>query len=292
MGLSEKYNILFTKTLQLPHGIVLVTGPTGSGKTTTLYAALSKINTMDLKLITVEDPVEYQLQGINQIQVNLKAGLTFAAGLRAILRHDPDVVLIGEIRDKETAEIAVQASLTGHLVFSTLHTNDAPSAATRLIDMGVEPYLIASSVELVMAQRLVRLICKNCKEEVPEHDAAPLRHEFKDLLPEKLYRGKGCQNCIGTGYRGRRAILEMMEMSEDIRQLVMDRASSGRIRRVALDQGMSTLREDGWRLVREGVTTVQEVIFATKEEAMNAALLKTAAAKTEEAKAPAIVIGG
>jgi len=268
MGLSPRSEKLFTKTLQLPHGIVLVTGPTGSGKTTTLYAALTQINTVDLKLITVEDPVEYQLQGINQIQVNLKAGLTFGSGLRAILRHDPDVVLIGEIRDKETAEIAVQASLTGHLVFSTLHTNDAPSAATRLIDMGVEPYLIASSVELVMAQRLVRLICKDCKEEMPAQDADLLRHQYGDVLPDKLYHGVGCRACLGTGYKGRRAILEMMELSEEIRQMVMDRASSGRIRRVAIEQGMLTLRDDGWRLVREGITSVKEVVFATKDEAL------------------------
>jgi general secretion pathway protein E/type IV pilus assembly protein PilB len=278
MGLSEKSERIFNKTLQLPHGICLVTGPTGSGKTTTLYAALSKINTLDLKLITVEDPVEYQLQGINQIQVNLKAGLTFAAGLRAILRHDPDVVLIGEIRDKETAEIAVQASLTGHLVFSTLHTNDAPSAPTRLIDMGVEPYLIASSVELVMAQRLVRLICKNCKEELPSAEAGPLHEEFGNVLPPVLYRGKGCRTCLGTGYKGRRSILEMMQMSEDIRQLIMERASSGRVRRVALEQGMVSLREDGWRLVREGVTTVQEVVFATKEEELTKIAAKAEAA--------------
>jgi general secretion pathway protein E/type IV pilus assembly protein PilB len=285
MGLSPKNEKIFNKTLQLPHGIVLVTGPTGSGKTTTLYAALSKINTMDLKLITVEDPVEYQLQGINQIQVNLKAGLTFSAGLRAILRHDPDVVLIGEIRDKETAEIAVQASLTGHLVFSTLHTNDAPSAATRLVDMGVEPYLIASSVELVMAQRLVRLICKNCKEEVPEEENINIRREFGELLPATIYRGKGCRNCLGTGYRGRRAILEMMEMSEEIRQLIMERASSGVIRRVALEQGMGTLRDDGWRLVREGVTTPSEVLFATKEEALTSATIKARKA-VEDATIP------
>jgi general secretion pathway protein E len=273
LGLGPRDESMFKKTLQLPHGIVLVTGPTGSGKTTTLYSALSAINTMDLKLITVEDPVEYQLGGINQIQVNLKAGLTFASGLRAILRHDPDVVLIGEIRDKETAEIAVQASLTGHLVFSTLHTNDAPSAGTRLIDMGVEPYLIASSVELVLAQRLVRLICKKCKEEMPEAEVTPLRHEFGDLIPEKLYRGKGCRACLNTGFRGRRGIFEMMPLSEEIRALVMERASSGRIRRVALEQGMRSLRTDGWRLVHDGVTTVQEVVFATKEEANMAAIV-------------------
>jgi general secretion pathway protein E len=276
LGLGPRDEATFKKTLQLPHGIVLVTGPTGSGKTTTLYSALATINTMDLKLITVEDPVEYQLPGINQIQVNMKAGLTFAGGLRAILRHDPDVVLIGEIRDKETAEIAVQASLTGHLVFSTLHTNDAPSAATRLIDMGVEPYLIASSVEIVLAQRLVRLICKKCKEEVPEAEVTPLRHEFGDLIPEKLYRGKGCRACLNTGFRGRRGIFEMMPLSEEIRALVMERASSGRVRRVALEQGMRSLRTDGWRLVHEGVTTVQEVVFATKEEANMAAIVGAA----------------
>src|SRR5947209_18096503 len=189
--MSKRDNAIWTKVLDLPHGIILVTGPTGSDKTTTLYAALTKINNPDLKIITIEDPVEYQLRGINQIQVNTKSGLTFGSGLRAILRHDPDVVLIGEIRDKETADIAVQASLTGHLVFSTLHTNDAPGATTRLIDMGVEPYLVSSSVELVMAQRLVRLICPQCKEQVPESDIEPLRGIYGDELPEILYREIG-----------------------------------------------------------------------------------------------------
>jgi general secretion pathway protein E/type IV pilus assembly protein PilB len=267
LGMSERDSQLFDKVLQLPHGIVLVTGPTGSGKTTTLYAALSKINTTDLKIITVEDPVEYQLGGINQIQVNTKTGLTFGAGLRAILRHDPDVVLIGEIRDKETAEIAVQASLTGHLVFSTLHTNDAPGAATRLIDMGVEPYLIASSVELVLAQRLVRVICKHCKEETPEKDLVKLRREYGDMVPKTVYRGRGCRNCLNTGFRGRRGVFEMMPLTEEIRALTMQRASTGLIRKVALEQGMNSLRKDGWRLVREGATTIEEIVFATKDEA-------------------------
>jgi len=295
LGMSAADQAHFHKVLQLPHGIVLVTGPTGSGKTTTLYAALSAINTMDLKLITVEDPVEYQLQGINQIQVNMKTGLTFAGGLRAILRHDPDVVLIGEIRDKETAEIAVQASLTGHLVFSTLHTNDAPSAATRLIDMGVEPYLIASSVEMVLAQRLVRVICKHCKEEIPESENASNRAEFGDLVPPKLYRGKGCRACLNTGFRGRRGIFEMMPLSEEIRQMIMERASSGRMRRVALEQGMNSLRLDGWRLVREGVTTIQEVVFATKDEAnMTAAMagLDSLEPKVGVLEKPVTVAGG
>jgi general secretion pathway protein E/type IV pilus assembly protein PilB len=266
LGMGARDYALLNKVLALPHGIVLVTGPTGSGKTTTLYAGLSKINTNDLKIITVEDPVEYQLPGINQIQVNVKTGLTFGSGLRAILRHDPDVVLIGEIRDKETAEIAVQASLTGHLVFSTLHTNDAPGAATRLIDMGVEPYLIASSVELVLAQRLVRVICKHCKEETPQKDLEKLRHEYGDLVPRIVYRGRGCRNCLGTGFRGRRGVFEMMPMTEEIRVLIMQHASAGAIRKIAVDQGMHSLREDGWRLVNEGVTTIEEIVFATKDE--------------------------
>ncbi len=207
LGMDQRDRGIWDKVLDLPHGIILVTGPTGSGKTTTLYAALSRINKADIKIVTIEDPVEYQLKGINQIQVNTKSGLTFGAGLRAILRHDPDVVLIGEIRDRETAEIAVQASLTGHLVFSTLHTNDAPGAVTRLVDMGVEPYLVASSLELVLAQRLVRLICKSCKARVPQEEIDKLRAEFGDEVPENIYRGTGCRNCQGTGYRGRQGRL-------------------------------------------------------------------------------------
>ncbi len=266
LGMAPRDGAVFDRVLQMPHGIVLVTGPTGSGKTTTLYAALSKINTPDLKIITVEDPVEYQLHGINQIQVNTKTGLTFGSALRAILRHDPDVVLIGEIRDKETAEIAVQASLTGHLVFSTLHTNDAPGAATRLIDMGVEPYLIASSVELVLAQRLVRVICKQCKEETPQADLEKSRRLYGDLVPPVVYRGAGCRNCLGTGYRGRMGVFEMMAMTEEVRSLIMTHASTGAIRKIALEQGMSSLRTDGWRLVRAGTTTIEEIVFATTGE--------------------------
>src|SRR5208337_4478163 len=204
-----------------------------------------KINNADLKIITIEDPVEYQLRGINQIQVNTKSGLTFASGLRAILRHDPDVVLIGEIRDRETAEIAVQASLTGHLVFSTLHTNDAPGAATRLVDMGVEPYLVASSLELVAAQRLVRLICPKCKAEMPQADTDKLRAEFGEKIPKTLYRGTGCRNCQGTGYRGRQGVFEMMPVNDEIRALILERASSREIRRAATRKGMSSLRNDG-----------------------------------------------
>ncbi len=254
--------------LELPHGIILVTGPTGSGKTTTLYAGLSRINQTDLKIITIEDPVEYQLRGINQIQVNTKSGLTFGAGLRAILRHDPDVVLIGEIRDRETAEIAVQASLTGHLVFSTLHTNDAPGATTRMIDMGIEPYLVSSSLEMVAAQRLVRLICAKCKEAAPDSDVSKLAAEFGDDVPDVIYRGHGCRNCQGTGYRGRQGVFEMMPVTDELRALVLDRASSREIRKVAIRQGMNSLRGDGWRLIREGRTTPEEVLRITKDETM------------------------
>ena len=266
LGMAERERKIWTRVLDLPHGIILVTGPTGSGKTTTLYAALSKINQTDLKIITIEDPVEYQLGGINQIQVNLKAGLTFGAGLRAILRHDPDVVLIGEIRDKETADIAVQASLTGHLVFSTLHTNDAPGATTRLVDMGVEPYLVSSSLEMVVAQRLVRLICKHCKEEMAAKDIETLRAEFGDIVPKVMYRGKGCRNCQGTGYRGRQGVFEMMPITDEIRALIIERVSSRVIRKVAVEQGMNSLREDGWRLIGEGRTTPDEVLRLTKDE--------------------------
>jgi type II secretion system protein E len=266
LGMGPRENKVWQQVLELPHGIVLVTGPTGSGKTTTLYAALSKINNVDLKIITIEDPVEYQLAGINQIQVNTKSGLSFGSGLRSILRHDPDVVLIGEIRDRETAEIAVQASLTGHLVFSTLHTNDAPGATTRLVDMGVEPYLVASTLELVAAQRLVRLICPKCKEELSKSDTEKLRADYGDQVPATLYRGAGCRNCQGSGYRGRQGVFEMMPVSDEIRALLLDRASSRDIRKTALQQGMSSLRDDGWRLVREGRTTAEEVLRMTKNE--------------------------
>jgi general secretion pathway protein E/type IV pilus assembly protein PilB len=266
LGMAPRDSKAFGKLLDMPHGIVLVTGPTGSGKTTTLYAALSKINDIERKIVTIEDPVEYQLRGVNQIQVSVKTGLTFALGLRSILRHDPDVVLVGEIRDQETAQIAVQASLTGHLVFSTLHTNDAPGATTRLVDMGVEPYLVSSSVEAVLAQRLVRVICKHCKAEVPQAEAKPLLDEFKDLAGVKLFKGVGCRQCQGTGFRGRRGLFEMMPMTDEIRSLVLERAASHSIRKIAVQQGMSSLREDGWRLVREGATTIDEVLQNTKDE--------------------------
>ncbi len=274
LGMSAHDNGAWQRVLDLPHGIILVTGPTGSGKTTTLYAALSKINQTDLKIVTIEDPVEYQLSGINQIQVNVKAGLSFAAGLRAILRHDPDVVLIGEIRDRETAEIAVQASLTGHLVFSTLHTNDAPGATTRLVDMGVEPYLVASSLEMVAAQRLVRLICPRCKTQRPPGEAEKLRAQFGDLAPEVLWYGAGCRNCQGTGYRGRQAVFEMMPLTDEIRALILERASSREIRKTAIQQGMNSLRDDGWRMIRDGRTTPEEVLRMTKDENLAAGAIE------------------
>jgi type II secretion system protein E len=266
LGMSERDLDTTRMILERPHGIILVTGPTGSGKTTSLYAALAQINDVQRKIITIEDPIEYQLHGINQIQVSRKAGLTFSSGLRSILRHDPDVVLVGEIRDAETAEIAIQASLTGHLVFSTLHTNDAPTALTRLVDMGIEPYLVASSLEAVIAQRLVRVICPECKEQLSTSEVIPLRQRFGDVLPGSLYKGQGCPNCQGTGYRGRIGIFEMMVVTDDLRSLITENASARELRRVASRQGTTSLRDDGFRHVREGRTTVQEVLRVTKDD--------------------------
>ena len=257
----------FESLIKRPHGIILVTGPTGSGKTTTLYAALDKINSPDRKIITVEDPVEYQLKGVNQIPVKPKIGLTFATGLRHIVRQDPDVILVGEIRDLETAEIAIQASLTGHLVFSTLHTNDAPAAITRLQDMGVEPYLVASVLEAVLAQRLVRRICGACRvQDTPS--AADLDALGVTAPPgTRLFRGKGCEECRGTGYRGRMGIYELFPITEDARSLVLRRSAARDIRQYAISAGMVTLRMDGWRRACEGQTTVDEVLRVTQEDA-------------------------
>jgi general secretion pathway protein E/type IV pilus assembly protein PilB len=263
IGMAKRDLDCFRRVLGLPHGIILVTGPTGSGKTSTLYTALNEINDAVRKIITIEDPVEYQLKGVNQIQVSEKAGLSFARGLRSILRHDPDVVLIGEIRDQETAQIAVQASLTGHLVFSTLHTNDAPGALTRLVDMGVEPYLAASSLEAVLAQRLVRVLCRKCKTP----DLSPTAAAFKSRLglPEGavLYQANGCRDCRGIGFLGRHAIFEWMDTDENIRSMILSRASTDRVRDAARRAGMRTLAEDGWRLVAQGITTVEEVLSVT-----------------------------
>ncbi|MES2696176.1 MAG: type II/IV secretion system protein [Verrucomicrobiota bacterium] len=263
LGMGQReYNCL-RRVLELPHGIVLVTGPTGSGKTSTLYTALHEINDTERKIVTIEDPIEYQLKGVNQIQVSEKSGLTFARGLRSILRHDPDVILIGEIRDQETAQIAVQASLTGHLVFSTLHTNDAAGAVTRLVDMGVEPYLVASSLEAVLAQRLVRLLCKHCK--AVDDSPAALTYKTRIGIPvaKKVYRSVGCRECRNTGFHGRRAIFEWMDSSSEIRQLVLKSASSDLIREAACRAGMRTLSEDGRRLVEEGATTIEEILSVT-----------------------------
>jgi len=257
---------IFAEIIKRPHGIILVTGPTGSGKTTTLYAALSRINDIERKIVTIEDPIEYQLRGVNQIQVSTKTGMTFARGLRSILRHDPDVVLVGEIRDRETAEIAVQASLTGHLVFSTLHTNDAPGALTRLVDMGIEPYLVASSLEAVIAQRLIRLICTECKEKLTEDEMAQLRKRYGDFIPATLYQGRGCKACRDTGYVGRVGIFEQMVVTETTRALLLQNADSRQIRQEAAREGMKNLRQDAMRYLNAGQTTIEEVFRVTKED--------------------------
>ena len=259
----------FQKLIRLPHGIVLVTGPTGSGKTTTLYSALSEIMSEDIKIVTTEDPIEYQREGINQIQVHTKVGLSFAACLRAILRHDPDVVLVGEIRDLETAENATQASLTGHLVFSTLHTNDSASAFMRLCDMGVEPFLVASTVEGVLAQRLVRVLCDDCKE--PFHpNLADLPSDFPAVhrLDPKLtlYQPVGCDGCRKTGYHGRLGIYELLVTNEEIRQMMTQKGTSEAIKQVAIRNGMETMRMDGWKKVMAGITTIDEIVRVTKAD--------------------------
>jgi general secretion pathway protein E/type IV pilus assembly protein PilB len=264
LGMSEATYKEFQKLIALPHGIILVTGPTGSGKTTTLYSSLIEINDPKTKIITTEDPVEYQLPGINQIQVHPKIGLTFAHSLRSILRHDPDVVLVGEIRDLETAENAIQASLTGHLVFSTLHTNDAAGAFTRMGDMGVEPFLVASTVEAVMAQRLVRKLC-SCRREVhPNKADLPDDFPFEMLEGRSIYEPVGCRQCRDVGYRGRLGIYELLITTDDLRQMAHDRMSTWEIKKAAMAAGMRTLRDDGWLKVMEGTTSVEEVLRITK----------------------------
>ncbi|MCR4412258.1 MAG: ATPase, T2SS/T4P/T4SS family [Thermoguttaceae bacterium] len=265
LGMEPDLYAKFHELIQLPHGIILVTGPTGSGKTTTLYSALLEIRSPETKIITTEDPVEYQLEGINQIQVHPKIGLTFANSLRSILRHDPDIVLVGEIRDLETAENAIQASLTGHLVFSTLHTNDAAGAYTRLTDMGVEPFLVSSTVEGVMAQRLVRRLCNHCKAPYhPKPEELPRDFPRDKLAGAVLYRPVGCRECRHVGYRGRMGIFELLVTSERIRQLAHERNSSWAIMQAAIQEGMRTLREDGWCKVLAGHTTIDEVTRITK----------------------------
>ncbi len=263
MGMPDPIYRPFRKLISLPHGIVLVTGPTGSGKSTTLYSGLNEIRSAHTKIITVEDPVEYQLDGISQIQVHSRIGLTFAAGLRSILRHDPDVILIGEIRDYETAEAAIQASLTGHLVFSTLHTNDAASSFTRLVDMGVEPYLVASTVEGVMAQRLVRRLCPHCRESYrPNPDELPKDFPNRDI--KELFRAVGCRECNDTGYAGRIGAYELLISDDPIRDMCGERVSSTRIRQYGVEQGMITLRQCGWLHAINGTTSIEDVLRITK----------------------------
>ena len=266
LGFSPRVAEIFDGLIRRPHGILLVTGPTGSGKTTTLYAALDKINSPEKKIVTIEDPVEYQLAGINQIPVRPKIGLSFAIGLRHIVRQDPDVIMVGEIRDLETAEISIQAALTGHLVFSTLHTNDAPGAVARLQDMGAESYLVASVLNGVLAQRLVRRICDACR--------APYQPDARDLLAIgvtdatdiDLSRGKGCDDCHGTGYRGRTGIYELFVITEEARGLILNKKPSGVLRRYAIEHGMVSLRDDGWAKVRAGITTIEELLRVTQED--------------------------
>lgn len=270
LGLTDHLMPKIRALTELPHGVVLLTGPTGSGKTTTLYALLSRVSTIDTKIITVEDPIEYQMQGINQVQVHSKIDLTFANILRSILRHDPDVILIGEIRDSETADIAVRSSLTGHLVFSTLHTNDAPSAITRLADMGVEPYLISSCLEGVIAQRLVRRVCASCSQ--PTTIPEDVQSEIESLYPDHVARanyisGRGCPTCNFTSYRGRCAISEVMMMTDEIRAMVVGREPANLIKQEAIAEGMYTLRQDGWMRMLQGRTSVDEVYrVAGKQE--------------------------
>ncbi|ABQ24894.1 type II secretion system ATPase GspE [Geotalea uraniireducens] len=261
IGLSPENVASMERLLSRSNGIILVTGPTGSGKTTTLYAALNRINTPEKNIITIEDPIEYQLKGIGQIQVNPKIDLTFAGGLRSILRQDPDIIMVGEIRDAETAEIAMQASLTGHLVLSTLHTNDAATAVTRLIDMGVEPFMVASSLSAVMAQRLVRVICPHCKEEYkPEREYAGIK------LPPVLYRGRGCDKCFNLGSTGRIGIYEFLLIDSELCSMIIKQAPAGVIKEYAISRGMRTLREDGLAKAAAGITTIEEVLRVTQED--------------------------
>jgi general secretion pathway protein E len=265
LGMDSFTYGLFSQLIRLPHGIVLVTGPTGSGKTTTLYSSLLEIRSPENKIITTEDPVEYQLDGINQIQVHAKIGLTFANSLRSILRHDPDVVLVGEIRDQETAENAIQASLTGHLVFSTLHTNDAAGAFTRIVDMGIEPFLVSSTVEGIMAQRLLRRLCPDCKEAyTPSQEDLPNDFPWDLLDGKQLYRNIGCRTCRNVGYTGRMGIYELLVTNEEIKALAHDRVSTWDIKRAALNAGMRTLRMDAWDKAIQGRTSVDEVLRVTK----------------------------
>ena len=268
LGFLTDDQATFERLIKLPDGVVLVTGPTGSGKTTTLYACLGQINTPDKKLITVEDPVEYQMSGINQVQVNKDVGLDFSAALRSILRQAPNIVMIGEIRDAETADIAMEAALTGHLVFSTLHTNDAPSAVTRLLDIGVKPFLVASALRAAMAQRLVRAICEKCKEEyAPTERELKMLGNFSKTMPDHLYHGAGCDRCGKSGYKGRKGIFEIFKVDDTVQRLIFDHAPATILRQRARELGMRTLREDGMLKVASGMTSLQEVLRVTMGDA-------------------------
>lgn len=272
IGLEGENLKVVRELISKSHGILLVTGPTGSGKTTTLYAALGEINQPDVKIITVEDPVEYQLPGINQTQVNAKIDMTFANGLRAILRQDPDVVMIGEIRDRETAEIAIQASLTGHLVLSTLHTNDSASSVTRLMDMGVEPFLVASSIIGIMAQRLIRTVCKNCAEsyEPGDFELEQLGISRDQIRGKRIYRAIGCSSCSQTGYSGRMGIHEILQVDDDVRTLITKIVDAMTIKKAAMRKGMLSLREAGVKEILQGKTTFEEVLSITQEDTSRA----------------------
>ena len=267
LGMTPERLKLFDNLIHAAHGILLVTGPTGSGKTTTLYGALSTINNTDINIITVEDPVEYQMEGIGQVQVNPKINLTFANGLRSIVRQDPDVILVGEIRDLDTAEIAIQAALTGHLVFSTLHTNDSSSAVTRLIDMGIEPFLVTSSVNAILAQRLIRRLCKGCREPFePAEESLNSIGITQDMLANRtIYRNKGCSSCQQTGYKGREGIFELMVVDDEMQSLILKTSDANAIKKLAVEHGMLTLRRDGARKVLEGITTIEEVFRVTEQ---------------------------
>ncbi|MBL7155669.1 MAG: Flp pilus assembly complex ATPase component TadA [Candidatus Omnitrophica bacterium] len=271
LGMAKNDLELLEALIKKPNGIIFVTGPTGSGKTTTLYACLSRLNTRERKIVTIEDPIEYELKGVSQTQINTKINLTFARMLRSMLRHDPDVMMVGEVRDFETAEITIQTALTGHLVFSTLHTNDAASGITRLLNIGIEAYLIASSVEAFMAQRLVRVVCDKCKESYQISDI--VMGQFRDIkakgaIDKKLttYRGKGCKACNNTGYKGRTGIYEILPVNEEIRKLISQKSSSDMIKEKAVERGMRTLRQDGWNKILEGITTPEEVMRVTQTE--------------------------
>jgi len=269
LGFPEDILPQYKQAISRPYGMILVTGPTGSGKTSTLYTTLAKVSTSENKIVTLEDPVEYQLTGVNQIQVNPKIGLTFASGLRSIVRHDPDIVLVGEIRDKETAQIAVQSALTGHLLFSTLHTNDSAGAVMRLLDLGVENFLLSSTLLGILAQRLVRVICPRCRQPVrPDEKLLQAMGvtPFENSADIVFFSGEGCQECRHTGFEGRTAIFEYLHVDEDISREITRGSTTEEIRNMAIQKGMRTLRQDGWRKVMEGITTVSEVLRVTLEK--------------------------